>query len=133
MTTTDEALHGSDVESLDRRIMELALERTGAHHGAILLYDEDAKGLAIHFHVVDGLIVTLPDEVLPLKKGARHHGVASYVFSSGKPYVCHDADDDPHYAPYYFDVASIAAVPIPYQDRAIGVLSVSSRRKRAFE
>jgi DNA-binding NtrC family response regulator len=132
-TRTDEALHGSDVESLDRRIMELALERTGARHGAILLWDEEKDGLAIHFHVVEGLIVTLPDEVLPLTIDGRHNGIASHVFATGQPYLCPDADSDPYYAPYFFDVDSIAAVPIPYQDRPIGVLSVSSRRKAQFD
>jgi DNA-binding NtrC family response regulator len=132
-TRTDEALHGEDVESLDRRIMELALERTGARHGAILLWDADKRGLAIHFHAVEGLIVTLPDDVLPLKNGGRFNGVASYAFSKNTPYLCHDAATDPHYAPYFFDVASIAAVPIQYQERPIGVLSVSSRRAHAFD
>ncbi len=131
-TRTDEALHGSDVESRERRIMELALERTGARHGALLLWSEEAKGLVLAFHVVEGLIVTLPDEVVPLRRGSRVNGVASYVFTENTPYVCRHAPTDPHYAPYYFDVLSIAAVPIRYQGRPIGVLSVSSRRADAF-
>ena len=69
--TTDQALHGSDIEQLDARIMELALERTGARHGAILLWDADARGLAIHFHVVEGLVVTLHDDVIPLRRDGR--------------------------------------------------------------
>ena len=129
---SEEALHASDVESLERRIMELARERTGAHHGAILLWDEQERGLAIDFHVIDDLIVTLPDEVVPLHRGAGYNGVASYVFETNEPYVCNHAPTDPHYAPYYFEVLSIAAVPIPYQGRPIGVLSVSSRRRDAF-
>jgi transcriptional regulator with GAF, ATPase, and Fis domain len=133
MISTDEALHDtSDVESLERRIMELALERTGARHGAILLWDDSAQGLAIHFHVAENLIVTLPDEVVPVKKGDRYNGIASYVYAENAPYVCKHGPTDPHYAAYYFDVVSIAAVPIRYQGRAIGVLSVSSRRTDAF-
>src|SRR5687768_11794741 len=122
--SADETLHASDVENLDREIMELALDRTGARHGAILLWDEPAKGLAIHFHVVEGKIVTLPAAVLPLRHGRRYNGVASYVFATAEPYLCHDAKADPHYAPYWFDVLSIAAVPILYQERPIGVISV---------
>jgi transcriptional regulator with GAF, ATPase, and Fis domain len=113
--------------------MEVALEQTGAHHGAILLWDEAADGLVIHFHVVDGLVVTLPDDVLSLRRGARFNGVASYAFAMDDPYVCRDAATDPHYAPYYFDVRSVAAVPIRYQDKPFGVLSVSSRRRDAFD
>ncbi len=133
MISTGEALHDtSDVESLERRIMELALERTGARHGAILLWDASGGGLRIHFHVAENLIVTLPDEVVPLKKGGRYNGIASYVYATNEPYVCKHGPTDPHYAAYYFDVVSIAAVPIRYQNRAIGVLSVSSRRADAF-
>ncbi|MCZ7684923.1 MAG: sigma-54-dependent Fis family transcriptional regulator [Sandaracinaceae bacterium] len=120
------------MESLERRIMEVALERTGARHGALLLHNEAARGLALAFHVVEGLIVTLPDEVVPLRKDGRVNGVASYVYLNNEPYVCHHAPTDPHYAAYFFDVLSIAAVPIRYQGKPIGVLSVSSRRADAF-
>lgn len=135
MISTDEALHdASDVESLERRIMELALERTGARHGAILLWDEAQEGLAIHFHIVEGLIVTLPDDVVPLRRpDGSFNGVAAYAYAQNEAYLCVDAATDPHYAPYYFEVASVAAVPIPYQGRAIGVISVSSRRAHSFD
>ena len=129
---TDEELHRVDIESLERRIMELALERTGAHHGAIFLHDRRAKGLAIDFHIVDGLVVTMPGALLRRRLDGRPNGIAMWVLDHNQPYNCQDAERDPHYARYFFDVASIAAVPIPYQKRAIGVISVSSRGKRAF-
>ena len=47
METTSESLHASDFESLGRDIMAMACEQTGAHHGAILLWDEAAGGLAL--------------------------------------------------------------------------------------
>ncbi|MEM9074267.1 MAG: sigma 54-interacting transcriptional regulator, partial [Myxococcota bacterium] len=139
MQTTDEVLHdASDVESLERRIMELALARTGARHGAILLADdesadEESAGLAIHFHVVDDLIITLPDDVIEVRRGRDYNGVAAFAYAENTSYLCRDAATDPHYAPYFFEVASIAAVPIPYQGRAIGVISVSSKRTSAFD
>ena len=113
--------------------MELALERTGAGHGAIFLYNEKAKALAIDFHVVEGLIVTLPGSLLRRRRDGRSNGIAVWVHHHNKPYVCHDAATDPHYARYFLDVTSIAAVPIPYQKRAIGVLTVSSRKAAAFD
>ncbi|MSP26675.1 MAG: hypothetical protein EXR75_16325, partial [Myxococcales bacterium] len=61
---TDEELHDADIESLERRIMELALARTRSQHGAIFLHDEKAGGLRVDFHVVLGLVVTLPGAVL---------------------------------------------------------------------
>jgi transcriptional regulator with GAF, ATPase, and Fis domain len=130
---TDEALHRTDIESLEKRIMELALSRTEAHHGAIFLYDPDEKALAIDFHVVEGLIVTLPGALLRRRMDGRSNGIAFWVLDHNAPYVCRDADSDPNYAHYFLDVASITAVPIPYQGRAIGVISVSSRRKNAFD
>ena len=43
---TDEVLHEADAESLERRVMELALERTGSRNGAIFMWDQKANGLA---------------------------------------------------------------------------------------
>jgi len=127
-----EELHASDFDKLGRRIMTLALEATGAQHGAIFLWDEDAGGLGLDFHVVEDLIVTLPDQVVPLRRGGEINGVAAHVFDENAPYLCADAASDPYYREYYFDVLSIAAVPIRYQGRPIGVLSVSSRHRDRF-
>jgi len=129
----DEELHDADVESLEKRIMELALEITGAGHGAIFLYDKKAEGLRVSFHVVEGLIVTLPNAVLRKREDGRANGIAMWVHEHNEAYLCRDSRDDPHYAPYFLDVRSIAAVPIPYQRRAIGVLTVSSRQPRDFD
>jgi two-component system response regulator HydG len=130
---TDQELHREGMDSLDRRIMELALSRTGAGHGAIFLYDTKAKGLAIHFHFVAGLIVTLPGAILKPRRDGRPNGIAMWVHSHNEPYLCRDTSTDPNYARYFLDVASIAAVPIPYQRRAIGVISVSSKRPNDFD
>jgi len=132
-TNADQELHASDMESLGRSVMSMALERTGARHGAILLWDEEAGGLALDFHVVEDLIVTMPEEVVPLRRGGKINGVASYVFESDTPYLCAHAPTDPYYRDYFFEVLSIAAAPIRYQDRPIGVISVSSRRRDRFD
>jgi DNA-binding NtrC family response regulator len=124
----EEQLHAADPGQLESEIMELALARTGAHHGAIFLWDADAGGLVIALHVVEGLTVTIPDRVL--KKGSP--GIALAVFESDQPYLCRDTSADPHYTRYLLDVGSIAAVPIRYQHRPIGVITVSSRRKETF-
>lgn len=113
--------------------MELALSTTGAHHGAIFLHVPDEKALAIDFHVVESLIVTLPGALLRRRMDGRPNGIAFWVLDHNAPYICRDSDLDPNYAQYFLDVSSIAAVPIPYQRRCIGVISVSSRRKDAFD
>jgi len=128
----DEQLHAASIETLERRIMELALERTGARSGALFLWDAKAKALAVEFHIVDGVIVNIPGMLLHHRRDGRPNGIALWVFDHHRPYLCRDTSTDPNYAPYFLDVLSIAAVPIPYQDRPIGVLSVSARERDAF-
>jgi two-component system response regulator HydG len=130
--TDDDLLHAASFEQLERRVMDLARERTGASSGAIFLWDAKRRGLAIEFHVVEGLVVPLHDALVQRREDGRPNGVAMRVYETNAPHLAHDTRDDPDYAPYFLDVGSIAAVPIPYQRRAIGVLSVSSRAHGAF-
>ena len=129
---TEAALHAADVEHLERRIMELALERTGARSGAMFLWDARRKGLALGFHVVEGGMIEIPDALVMRARPGEPAGIAMHVFDSAAPYLTNDTSRDPHYAPYFLPVLSIAAVPILYQRRPIGVLSVSSRERDAF-
>ena len=128
----DTELHGASMEHLERRVMDLALERTGARSGAIFLWDAKRKGLALGFHVVDGVAVTIPDAIVTTRNDGRPIGVAMRVYQTGEPRIVNDTAKDPDYAPYFLEVGSIAAVPIVYGRYAIGVLSVSAREKHAF-
>ncbi len=132
-TDDDADLHAASVEQLERRIMDLALERTGVRSGALFLWDPKRKGLAVGFHIVEGLVVTMPDAIVRRREDGGPSGVAMHVFDTGEPYLTNDTTRDPHYAPYFLEVLSIAAVPIVYQRRPIGVLTVSSRGRSAFE
>lgn len=130
--TTEADLHAADIESLERRLAELALARTGARSGAIFLWDPDQAALVLEFHVVDTVVVALPGaRVRGVQRGDRP-GIAMVVQQSGEPYLCHDTATDPNYAAYFLPVKSIAAVPIPWQGRAIGVITVSSGSTGAF-
>ncbi|MGZ3476458.1 MAG: sigma 54-interacting transcriptional regulator, partial [Polyangiales bacterium] len=129
----DAALHATDVEGLERKIMALACEQTDARDGAIFLWDPKAKGLAVDFHVVDSVVVTLPGAILRRRHDGRANGIALACYDAGEPYLCADTARDPNYARYFLDVESVLAVPIPWQGRPIGVLSVSSHRRNAFE
>jgi DNA-binding NtrC family response regulator len=131
--SSDKALNAADIESLEREIVELALDRTGARHGAIFLWDERAKGLAIDFHIVEGLVVTLPGVVLRRGRAGQPSGIAFEALDRNEVYLCSETRDDPNYAPYFLDVRSVLAAPIAYQRRAIGVITVSSRRPHAFD
>ncbi|MBK8237194.1 MAG: sigma-54-dependent Fis family transcriptional regulator [Deltaproteobacteria bacterium] len=125
-------LHDADVEQLERRLLELALRRTSTRHGAIFLWRDDEQALALDFHVVDDLVVTLPDARVRRPSPGQPPGIALLAFERNEPYLCRDTAADPNYARYFLDVGSIAAVPIPWQDRAIGVLTVSADDRGAL-
>jgi two-component system NtrC family response regulator len=128
-SSIDKKLHDAeDFEALDREIMSLALERTRARNGALFLWDPRVDGLVIAHHVVGNLTVTIPDTVVRRDKP----GVAHWVFDHNEPYLVQDTSDDPNYTRYLQDVFSIAAVPICYQKRPIGVISVSATVRDAF-
>jgi transcriptional regulator with GAF, ATPase, and Fis domain len=130
---TDEGFHAADVEALEQRVMEHALERTGSRNGAIFIHDPKADALAMRFHVVEKLVVNAPGTVLRRRRDGRPNGIAFWVLDNDCPHLSNDTREDPHYAPYYLDVGSIAAVPIRWQSRPIGVLTVSARETGAFD
>src|SRR5262249_9808360 len=80
----------------------------------------------------EGVTVQLPGALLRRRSDGRPNGIALHVLDTNKAYLCGDTSSDPYYARYFFDARSLAAVPIPYQERAIGVLTVSSRALAAF-
>ena len=125
----EQALRGARPEAVERELLRLAQARTGASHGALFLWDRKARGLALAHHVVEGVTVTLPDRVL---RAGERAGIAMWVHERDEPYLCRDTARDPHYTRYLVDVRSIAAAPIRYQRRSIGVLTVSSREPDAF-
>lgn len=129
VASIDKLLHDArDFESLDRQIMRVALQRAGARNGALFLWDARLDGLTIAHHVVKNLEVTLPDTVI--KRGKP--GIALWVFDHNRSYLCRDTSSDPNYTRYLQDVGSIAAVAISYQRRPIGVITVSSSEREAF-
>jgi transcriptional regulator with GAF, ATPase, and Fis domain len=125
-------LHAADIEGLHRSIVALANERTRTRDGAIFLWDPEERGLSVDFHVVDGVVVTIPDVVLRKRKDGRSNGIALECFFRGSPYRCNDTSADPNYARYFLEVGSVLAVPIPWQGRPIGVLTVSAKAAGAF-
>jgi len=127
---TEADLHSADIESLERRLAELALARTEAKSGAIFLWDPKSHALVLDFHVVDTVVVPLPGG--RVVTGQARKGIAMHVQETAAPYLCADTADDPYYAPYFLPVLSIAAVPILWQGRSIGVITVSSAQRDAF-
>ncbi len=111
-------------DDVGAELVALAMAATAAEHGALFLWDKKAKGLALAHHVVDGVIVTLP-QVVTRSDGA---GIALRIFDDDRPHLAADTALDPSYTRYLVDVGAIAGAPIRYQKRAIGVLTVSCRQ-----
>lgn len=131
---TEAELHSADMEQVARRVVEVACGKTGTRDGAIFLFDPHVQALTVDFHMVDGVIVTLPGTGAQLRprKDGRANGIALTSYLRNEPYLCPDTASDPNYARYFRDVGAVLAVPIPWQGRAMGVLTVSSTRKNAL-
>lgn len=132
---TDLQLHSADMEAVARRLVELACARTDTRNGAVFLWDVKAKGLVVDFHMVEGVIVALPGTgtVLRPRRDGRSNGIALTCFENASPYLCNDTSKDSNYARYFLDVESVLAVPIPWQGKPMGVLTVSSLKRDAFD
>lgn len=113
--------------------MAVALEETEAEHGALFVWNKEANGLELVHHVVNGVVVTLPRVVKKDADPGQRAGIALHVLETAQPYLSTDTSRDPLYTRYLIDVGSIAAAPIRYQRRPIGVLTVSNRDPRALD
>ena len=79
-STPTTQLHSVDMESVARRLVEVACAKTGSRNGAVFLWDPKAKGLTVDFHMVDGVIVD-----------AAGHGLGAAP-AAGRPGQRHRAD-----------------------------------------
>ncbi len=131
---TEKELHDADIEGVARRLVEVACAQTGTNNGAVFLWDAKAKGLSVDFHVVANVVVTLPGTgaVLKPRRDGRPNGIAVTCFETGRAYLCNDTSKDPNYARYFLDVGSVLAVPIPWQGKPLGVLTLGSPKRQAF-
>ncbi len=130
MRDTEDRLHAASAGRIEAELVAIALEQTGAEHGALFVWDKDAGGLVLVHHVVSGVTVTLPRVV---KHDSAKAGIALHVYDTDEPYFVPDTSRDPLYTRYLIDVGCIAATPIQYQRRAIGVLTVSTREPRGLD
>ena len=126
MRDIEDRLHAARPGTIEAELVAIALEATRGEHGALFVWDKAAGGLALVHHVVGGVTVTLPRVVKHDGDGPRA-GIALHVFDEGAPYLCPDTSRDPRYTRYLIDVGAIAAAPLRYQQRSIGVLTVSTR------
>jgi two-component system, NtrC family, response regulator HydG len=129
---TVEIVHAAEIDAIEKELLQLALERTGSQNGGIFLWDPSEESLQIDFHVVDGQQVALPNVHIRPRSDGKPNGIALHVAQTITPYLTNNTETCELYAGYFLAVKSIIAVPIPYQDRAIGVISVSSPHREAY-
>jgi DNA-binding NtrC family response regulator len=126
----EDRLHAASAGSIEAELVAIAVEETRAEHGALFVWDKDAGGLVLVHHVVNGVTVTLPRVV---KHDGSKAGIALHVFDADEALLVADTARDAHYTRYLIDVGCIAAAPIRYQKRPIGVLTVSTRDPRGLD
>src|SRR5688572_21817911 len=124
MREIEDRLHAAPAGRIEAELVAIAMEETGAEHGALFLWDKDANGLVLVHHVVGGVNVTLPRVV---RHDGPKAGIALRVYDTDEAMLVSDTSRDPHYTRYLIDVGAIAAAPINYQRRPLGVLTVSTR------
>ena len=126
----EDRLHAASASRLEAELVEIACEETGAEHGALFVWDKAANGLVLVHHIVRGVTVTLPRVV---RHDGEKAGVALHVYDTDEPYFVADTSREPLYTRYLVDVGCIAATPIQYQKRPIGVLTVSTPKPRGLD
>ncbi|MCG3172842.1 MAG: Anaerobic nitric oxide reductase transcription regulator NorR [Myxococcota bacterium] len=125
-------LDESEMSKLLGNILEIALARTHAPCGVILMVDEKTGDLVFEQQAIQGeLIVSAAPKRLIRKKDGPS-GIAFQVLDSNKPYLANDIGRDPNYIPFFRDVMSTLAAPISFQNRCIGVIVVESPRRNGF-
>jgi DNA-binding NtrC family response regulator len=129
LTEIEARLHAAPAGRIEAELVAIACEHTGAEHGAQFIHDKDAGGLVLVHHVVNGVTVTLPRV---LRENSPKAGIAVRVFDTDEALLVPDTAKDPHYTRYLIDVGCIAAAPINYQRRPLGVLTVSTREPRGL-
>ena len=60
------------------------------------------------------------------------NGIAGYVASRGRSYICADAKNDPRYLPGILDAESSLTVPLILRDQIVGVANFESGKLAAF-
>ncbi len=68
-------------------------------------------------------------ELYPEESGS---GVSGWVASTGRSYICRDAENDPLFLPGLEGAASSLTVPLRLHDRIIGIMDIESTKPDAF-
>ena len=116
-----------DRQRLFREILGLAVDRTGAEAGSIMVLDEEEGELRIAF--ADGLSA----ETVRTSRQKLGEGVAGKVAQEGNPLIINERVSDPRFREgrERSRIAAAMSAPIKIRGKTIGVLNVSSDRPGA--
>jgi len=111
-------------------VVEVARAIFGARASSVLLLDEDADELV--FEAVAGA----GSETLVGTRIPSSTGIAGWVLVTRQPLVIEDVTEDPRFAKDFAETTGyipkgLMAVPLLYEERALGVLEVLDRPQRA--
>lgn len=116
-----------DLQEVLHAIVEAVREVVPCDHAAVFLLDQD-KG-ELRYAVYQGIAEQVPSD-FRLKVG---QGLVGWVAITGQPVLIKDVRNDSRYLRFYEDSRSELDVPIKRGDRVLGVISLESRRRGAFD
>jgi PAS domain S-box-containing protein len=121
------ANQAGDLASLLDAILESTLEMIGFDAGGIYLLDEKAGTILLHSH--RGLP---PGFIAEVRRYSMSDRLAGHLLVEKNPLYIEKVDEfKPEWARKY-GIATIAAIPLIYGDRAIGTLNLSSNTSHLF-
>ncbi len=122
-------LNNITLNKLLENLLVLALRRTSANIGAIVLLNENTNELEFEPRAMKGKAIRTPPETMSREVKT----ICSVVLKTNKFYICNDSEKDSNYFPMFENVFSSLAIPILFQKRTIGVIIVESQKKNFFK
>jgi CheY-like chemotaxis protein/putative methionine-R-sulfoxide reductase with GAF domain len=114
---------------VERKIVRDMHELLHYDHFAVFLIDNRTKALTLV------ISIGLPNEIqhLTLIPEAAGSGISGYVASTGRSYICTDAQTDDLFLPGLAGARSSLTVPLLLHDQVIGIIDIESQQPRAFD
>ena len=114
-------LDEAELSRLAAKVLEIALSVTRCRTGAVLLTDEETGDLHVEAETFSRERPGKIPRVLK-KRAERASGIVFRVLEDNRTYLANDAAHDVHYIPIFDDTRAALAVPIPFQDRCVGIV-----------
>jgi len=126
-------LDEAELARLLSKVLEIALSLTGCRHGAVLLADEGGEGLHVEAESFsEDIGKTIPKQIERRSDGGPS-GIIFRVLEDNRSYLANDTQKDLNYFPLFEQTRASLAVPIPFQERCIGVIVVEALETGRFD